>query len=116
MKRMIPFVLSVLSSVSFASAQKSNEATTLLQQYVAIDTSNPPGDTRKTADFLTAIFRREGIPVTRYESAAGKSIVYARLKATVSPPAGKRSEERRVGKEGRAGGTGDHKRQKKSRR
>ena len=89
MKRMIPFVLSVLSSVSFASAQKSNEATTLLQQYVAIDTSNPPGDTRKTADFLTAIFRREGIPVTRYESAAGKSIVYARLKATVSPPAGK---------------------------
>ena len=89
MKRMIPFVLSVLSSVSFASAQKSNEATTLLQQYVAIDTSNPPGDTRKTADFLTTIFRREGIPVTRYESAAGKSIVYARLKATVSPPAGK---------------------------
>ena len=89
MKRMIPFVLSVLSSVSFASAQKSNEATALLQQYVAIDTSNPPGDTRKTADFLTAIFRREGIPVTRYESAAGKSIVYARLKATVSPPAGK---------------------------
>ena len=89
MKRMIPFVLSVLSSVSFASAQKSNEATALLQQYVAIDTSNPPGDTRKTADFLTTIFRREGIPVTRYESAAGKSIVYARLKATVSPPAGK---------------------------
>src|SRR2546423_10747048 len=89
MKRMIPFVLSVLSSVSFASAQKSNEATTLLQQYVAIDTSNPPGDTRKTADFLTTIFRREGIPVIRYESAAGKSIVYARLKATVSPPAGK---------------------------
>ena len=89
MKRMIPFVLSVLSSVSFASAQKSNEATALLQQYVAIDTSNPPGDTRKTADFLTTIFRREGIPVTRYESAAGKSIVYARLKATVSLPAGK---------------------------
>ena len=89
MKRMIPFVLSVLSSVSFASAQKSNEATALLQQYVAIDTSNPPGDTRKTADFLTTIFRREGIPVTTYESAAGKSIVYARPKATVSPPAGK---------------------------
>src|SRR5438093_13336639 len=89
MKRMIPFVLSVLSSVSFASAQKSNEATTLLQQYVAIDTSNPPGDTRKTADFLTTIFRREGIPVTRYESAAGKSIVYARRKADVAPAAGK---------------------------
>ena len=31
----------------------------------------------------------EGIPVTRYESAPGKAIIYARLKATMSPPAGK---------------------------
>ena len=66
-----------------------DEATRLLQEYVRIDTSNPPGDTRKAADFLAAIFEREGIPVTRYESAPGKAIVYARLKATVSPPAGK---------------------------
>jgi acetylornithine deacetylase/succinyl-diaminopimelate desuccinylase-like protein len=72
-----------------ASAQAQDEATRLLQQYVAIDTSNPPGDTRKAADFLAGIFEREGIPVTRYESAPGKSILYARLKATVSPPAGK---------------------------
>jgi acetylornithine deacetylase/succinyl-diaminopimelate desuccinylase-like protein len=61
----------------------------LLQEYVRIDTSNPPGDTTKAADFLASIFEREGIPFTRYESAPGKSIVYARLKATVSPPAGK---------------------------
>jgi acetylornithine deacetylase/succinyl-diaminopimelate desuccinylase-like protein len=88
MKRYL-FVVSLVSSVSFASAQKSNEATALLQQYVAIDTSNPPGDTRKAADFLASIFEREQIPVTRYESAPGKSIVYARLKAAVSPPEGK---------------------------
>src|SRR6185503_10620104 len=72
-----------------ASAQAPDEVTRLLQEYVRIDTSNPPGDTRKAADFLAAIFEREGIPVTRYESAPGKAIVYARLKATVSPPAGK---------------------------
>jgi acetylornithine deacetylase/succinyl-diaminopimelate desuccinylase-like protein len=65
------------------------EATRLLQDYVKIDTSNPPGDTRKAADFLAAIFEREGIPVTRYESAPQKAILYARLKATVTPPAGK---------------------------
>lgn len=65
------------------------EATKLLQDYVRIDTSNPPGDTRKAADFLAAIFEREGIPVTRYESAPGKAIIYARLKATATPPAGK---------------------------
>jgi len=66
-----------------------DETVRLLSQYVAIDTSNPPGDTRKAADFLASVLDREGIPVTRYESAPGKAIIYARLKATVSPPAGK---------------------------
>jgi acetylornithine deacetylase/succinyl-diaminopimelate desuccinylase-like protein len=65
------------------------EATKLLEEYVRIDTSNPPGDTRKAADFLVAVLAREGIPATRYESAPGKAIIYARLKATVSPPSGK---------------------------
>jgi acetylornithine deacetylase/succinyl-diaminopimelate desuccinylase-like protein len=70
-------------------AQAQDEALRLLSDYVRIDTSNPPGDTRKAADFLAAVLEREGIPVTRYESAPGKAIVYARLKATMSPPAGK---------------------------
>jgi acetylornithine deacetylase/succinyl-diaminopimelate desuccinylase-like protein len=89
------YVLSLVSLVSFvfterqACAQTLEEITTLLSAYVAIDTSNPPGDTRKAADFLASILEREGIPVTRYESAPGKAILYGRLKATVSPPAGK---------------------------
>ena len=84
-----------MSLVSFVllqrptGAQAQDEITRLLSEYVAIDTSNPPGDTTKAAEFLTAILEREGIPVTRYESAPGKAIVYARLKATVSPAAGK---------------------------
>jgi acetylornithine deacetylase/succinyl-diaminopimelate desuccinylase-like protein len=81
--------VSLLSPQRWASAQAPDEPTRLLQQYVAIDTSNPPGDTTKAADFLAGVLEREGIPVTRYESAPGKSIVYGRLKATVSPPAGK---------------------------
>ncbi len=89
------YFLVLVSVVSFVSTQRAvraqaqDEATRLLQQYVAIDTSNPPGDTRKAADFLAGVLEREGIPVTRYESAPGKAIVMARLKATVSPPAGK---------------------------
>jgi acetylornithine deacetylase/succinyl-diaminopimelate desuccinylase-like protein len=67
----------------------ADEATRILQDYVRIDTSNPPGDTRKAADFFAGILEREGVPVTRYESAPGKAIVLARLKATASPPAGK---------------------------
>jgi len=81
--------VSFVCFVCFVSAQTPDEATRLLQEYVRIDTSNPPGDTRKAADFLASIFEREGIPFTRYESAPGKSIVSARLKATASPPAGK---------------------------
>jgi acetylornithine deacetylase/succinyl-diaminopimelate desuccinylase-like protein len=89
------FFVSFVSFVSFvlirppARAQELDEVTRLLQQYVAIDTSNPPGDTTKAAVFLEAILDKEGIPVTRYESAPGKVILYARLKATVSPPVGK---------------------------
>jgi acetylornithine deacetylase/succinyl-diaminopimelate desuccinylase-like protein len=71
------------------TAQTTDEATRLLRDYVAIDTSNPPGDTRKAADFVASVLERDGIPVARYESAPGKAIVYARLKATASPPAGK---------------------------
>jgi acetylornithine deacetylase/succinyl-diaminopimelate desuccinylase-like protein len=78
-----------LATVGVVSGQSTDEATRLLREYVAIDTSNPPGDTRKAADFLASILEREGIPVTRYESAPGKAIVYARLKATVTPAAGK---------------------------
>jgi acetylornithine deacetylase/succinyl-diaminopimelate desuccinylase-like protein len=69
--------------------QAPDEATRLLTEYVRIDTSNPPGNTTKAADWLASIFAREGIPATRYESAPGKAIIYARLKATASPPAGK---------------------------
>src|SRR5437867_8983945 len=94
-------VLTCVACVSLAVTQRTiaaqtidwkavgDEAIRLLQEYVRIDTSNPPGDTRQAADFLTAIFEREGIPVTRHESAPGKAIVYARLKATASPAAGK---------------------------
>jgi acetylornithine deacetylase/succinyl-diaminopimelate desuccinylase-like protein len=79
------FSVSCVTFVSSVSATQEtgsrDEVTRLLSEYVAIDTSNPPGDTRKAADWLTAILEKEGIPVTRYESAPGKAIIYARLQA-----------------------------------
>ena len=91
MKKILVLVslVSIVLSQRGTGAQAQDEITRLLSEYVAIDTSNPPGDTRKAADFVAGILEREGIPVTRYESAPGKAIVYGRLKATVSPPAGK---------------------------
>ena len=63
-------------------AQIGKEASATLQRYIQIDTTNPPSHTTKAADFLEAIYKREGIPVTRYEPAPGKSILVARLKGT----------------------------------
>lgn len=56
------------------------EALRTLQGYVRINSSNPPGDVSKAADFLTGVLTREGIDVKRYESAPGRSILLARLK------------------------------------
>jgi acetylornithine deacetylase/succinyl-diaminopimelate desuccinylase-like protein len=87
--------LIVVSFVSFVFIQRSTEAqstvdaTSLLQQYIRIDSSNPPGDTTRAADFLESLLKRDGIAVTRYESAPGKAIVLARLTATRTPAAGK---------------------------
>jgi len=56
------------------------EALNTLQGYVRINTSNPPGDVSKAADYLSALLTREGIEVKRFESAPGRSILLARLK------------------------------------
>jgi acetylornithine deacetylase/succinyl-diaminopimelate desuccinylase-like protein len=56
------------------------EALKTLQAYVRIDTSIPPGDVTKAADFLQGLLETEGIPVRRFESGPGRSIVLARLK------------------------------------
>ena len=61
-------------------ARTADEAVRALQEYVRIDTSNPPGRTTAAADFLTRRLEAEGVAVTRYESAPGKAIVLARLK------------------------------------
>jgi acetylornithine deacetylase/succinyl-diaminopimelate desuccinylase-like protein len=61
-----------------------SEAVRTIQSYVRINTSNPPGDVSKAADFLTGVLEREGIAVQRYESGAGRSIVVARLKGSGS--------------------------------
>jgi acetylornithine deacetylase/succinyl-diaminopimelate desuccinylase-like protein len=80
------FVASLAFAAAVSGAQsidwKAVDAETLqtLQGYVRINTSNPPGDVAKAADYLSGILKREGIDVTRYEAAPGRSILLARLK------------------------------------
>ena len=80
-------LLVTLAFPAVLSAQPPNwpavdaEALKTLQSYIRINTS-PAGDVTKAADLLIGILEREGIPVRRFESGPGRSIVMARLKGT----------------------------------
>jgi acetylornithine deacetylase/succinyl-diaminopimelate desuccinylase-like protein len=52
----------------------------LLQQYVRIDTSNPPGNETAGARFLAGILEKNGVRAEVIESAPGRGSVYARIK------------------------------------
>lgn len=50
----------------------TQEAVGLLAGYLRINTTNPPGNEAAAADFFSAIFHREKINFTTYESAPGR--------------------------------------------
>jgi acetylornithine deacetylase/succinyl-diaminopimelate desuccinylase-like protein len=81
-------LVGVLCLTAAPGAQSPNrdalqsDALQTLQQYIRINTSAPPGDVTKAADFLTAILEREGIAVQRFNPGPGRSIVVARLKGS----------------------------------
>src|SRR5438876_966382 len=56
------------------------EAAPLLSQYVAINTTNPPGNELQTANWLKAVLAREGIDAEVFEPRPGKANLYARIK------------------------------------
>jgi acetylornithine deacetylase/succinyl-diaminopimelate desuccinylase-like protein len=51
----------------------------LLEQYVRIDTSNPPGNELPGAKFLAAVLEKNAIHAEIIESAPGRASVYARI-------------------------------------
>jgi acetylornithine deacetylase/succinyl-diaminopimelate desuccinylase-like protein len=51
----------------------------LLQQYVRIETTNPPGNERPGALFLANLLEKNGVKAELIESAPGRTSVYARL-------------------------------------
>ncbi len=62
-----------------------DEAVDLLQEYLRIDTVNPPGNEARAADFFARIFEAEGIRYTRVESAPGRASIWARLEGNGGP-------------------------------
>ncbi len=62
----------------------ADEAVALLRDYLTIDTTNPPGDVTRAADWVQALLRAEGIESRRL----GPSPDKANVVATISPEGG----------------------------
>lgn len=62
------------------SGVNEDEAISMLKEYLRIDTTNPPGNEAKGAEFLANILNKNGIEAKTLETAPGRSCVYARLK------------------------------------
>ncbi len=82
------FALLVSSTLGFSLPQKSapdfnaarDEAIGMLAGFIKVDTSNPPGNETKGAEYLKAIFDREGIASEIFELEKGRGNIVARLK------------------------------------
>ena len=63
------------------------EAIQKLQTYIGVNTTNPPGNEIRAAQWYAKIFKAEGIPYEIAESAPGRASIVARLKGSGSEPA-----------------------------
>ncbi len=77
--------LALVVSIPSAAQTMEDEAVSLLQQYIQIDTINPPGNESRAVDFLAAIFEAEGIEYETAESAPGRGNIWARLEGGDEP-------------------------------
>lgn len=87
--------LALLQSLPAAPAESPrpdqlSEPARWLQQYLRIDTTNPPGREHLAASFLAGILHREGIPTRLLVSPQGRTSLWARLSA---PPSKARARE-----------------------
>ncbi len=60
-------------------ASLTNEVVALLREYIAIDTTNPPGDVSKAADWVEHLLQSEGFATTRVGPSADKPSVVATI-------------------------------------
>jgi len=63
----------------------SQDAVRLLQEYVRVDTTNPPGNETRGVEFLAGILDAYGIKYETAESAPGRGNIWARLEGGDEP-------------------------------
>lgn len=80
--------ISLVSKASKIDYEKyGNYATEILQEYLKIDTTVPPGNEAKGARYLKKVLEKHGIEAKLFETAKNRSIVYGRLKGNGSKKA-----------------------------
>ena len=62
-----------------------DEAVAWLQDFIRVDTINPPGNEHRAVDYYANIFNREGIAFETAESAPGRGNIWARLEGGDEP-------------------------------
>ncbi len=78
-----PTALSAQPSTDMAKLQ--DEAVQRAQEYLRINTTNPPGNEAETMKFFAKIFTQEGIPFDTASSAPGRGNIWARIKGGSEP-------------------------------
>ncbi|MDH3272440.1 MAG: M20/M25/M40 family metallo-hydrolase [Gemmatimonadota bacterium] len=66
-------------------ASLQDEAVAWLQEYIRVNTINPPGNETAGAEFFAAIFDAEGVEYEMAESAPGRGNIWARLEGGDEP-------------------------------
>lgn len=66
-------------------ASPDEQAVTWLQEFVQVDTINPPGNEYRAVEFYARIFDQYGIPYETAESAPGRGNIWARLEGGDEP-------------------------------
>lgn len=81
------FTLLFVCSISLSSHAQSidEEAVAWLQEFIRVDTINPPGNESRAVDFYAEILTAEGISFQTAESAPGRGNIWARLEGGDEP-------------------------------
>ena len=73
------------ASAQIDLAALQDEAVEWVQQYIRINTVNPPGNETRGAEFFAEIFEAEGIEYEMVESAPGRGNIWARIEGGDEP-------------------------------
>jgi acetylornithine deacetylase/succinyl-diaminopimelate desuccinylase-like protein len=78
--------MSITLALALAIAQTLEQETVIrLQEYLRIDTINPPGNESRAVEFFARLLEGEGIPYETAEATAGRGNLWARLEGGGEP-------------------------------